>query len=254
MWLTIDIGNTNTSFGIWEGKKLKEVFTLPTEKNKEPLISLKKELKQKKIKKIDIQKIIIASVVPQIDYKYLSFFKAKYVEPVFMTALADLGLKIKYNKPEDIGADRIANAYAVTHFYQGDIVVIDFGTAITFDVITSKKEYIGGLILPGLETAKNALVAKASLLYDFELKKPKSLIANTTCEAMRSGIYYGYVCLVKALIQRIKQELKSKKITVVLTGGQADFVGKEIPEIEGIEPNLVHLGLKLFGEKNEEKV
>jgi len=162
-----------------------------------------------------------------------------------------LGVTIDYPKPESIGADRLANAAAVAELYGWPAIVVDFGTAVTFDVVSEERRYIGGVIAPGLEAMTNFLYERTVLLPRLSLKEPRRAVGKSTVEAMRSGAIFGYRGLVREILTRIKAEKFSrKKIAIVATGGYAAFVASQLPEVAVIHPHLTLEGLRIVGNLN----
>lgn len=248
MFLTIDVGNTNTEFVVWDNKKKKSFYKNFTHKKKSINVyaSLFSALN---IKADTLEIVLISSVVPEADYALKHFFKKNGIDCVFAD-YTNVPLDVKYNPKDSVGADRLCASYAASVLYpKSNLVVIDFGTAITFDVVSKKKEYLGGLIFPGLSTSKNALVEKASLLPDIDLKKASKVIGDSTEKSMLAGIYYGTIAMAKGVIVKIKRELGIKKVTVVATGGDADFMRRAIEDANFIVPDLVHRGLLFLKEE-----
>ena len=162
-----------------------------------------------------------------------------------------LGVTIDYPKPESIGADRLANAVAVTELYGWPAIVVDFGTAATFDVVSEERSYIGGVIAPGLEAMTNFLYQRTALLPRLSLKEPRRAVGKSTVEAMRSGAIFGYRGLVREILTRIKAEQFSrKKIAIVATGGYSGLVASQVPEVAAIHPHLTLEGLRVVGNLN----
>ena len=235
MLLGIDIGNTSTSFGLFEGEKLVKRWNIKTTALRNANLA--------KYAKIDV---MVASVVPNID----KHIKAKLPKAKFITAKSINGLTIKIIG--DVGADRAVNAYAVRMLYGTPAIVVDFGTATTFDVVSRNGEYLGGAIVPGIRMAADVLNEKTAKLPKISIKNPKKLIGNSTVEAMRSGIFYGYVSLVEGMIKRMKIEIRKSKldIRVIATGGYAKFIGKYAHGIDIIDQDLTLKGLNMLCQKN----
>jgi len=162
-----------------------------------------------------------------------------------------LGVTIDYPKPESIGGDRLANAAAVADLYGWPAIVVDFGTAVTFDVVSARRRYIGGVIAPGLESMTNFLYERAALLPRLSLKEPHRAVGKSTVEAMRSGAIFGYRGLVREILTQIKAEQFSrKKVAVVATGGYARLIASRVPEVAVIHPHLTLEGLRIVGNLN----
>lgn len=239
MILAIDIGNSSTSFGIFEEKKLKKRWVVETK-----MISGSLDIKEIG----DIGSIIIASVVPKVD----AIIKKIYPSAKFVKARDIRDLKIKIKNLNEVGADRAVNAYAVRELYGCPAIVVDFGTATTFDVVSAKGEYLGGAIVPGIQMAADALAEKTAKLPRIKVLRPKKIIGDSTVEAMRSGVFYGYIALVEGMIRKLKVEIgKSKvEIRIVATGGYAKFIAKYASGIDIIDQDLTLKGLNIICQKN----
>ena len=198
----------------------------------------------------EVNKIVVSSVVPK---KSFAISKAAHnkSEVLWLNWKLKLGIALDYPKPESIGADRLANAAAVAELYGWPAIVVDFGTAVTFDVVSADGRYIGGVIAPGLEAMTNFLYERTALLPRLSLKEPYRAVGKSTVEAMRSGAIFGYRGLVREILARIKAEQFSrKKAAVVATGGYARFVASQLPEIAVIHPHLTLEGLRIVGHLN----
>ncbi|MFA4844212.1 MAG: type III pantothenate kinase [Candidatus Margulisiibacteriota bacterium] len=246
MLLAIDIGNTNIVFGVFAGKKIVKQWRVSTPKT--TLQSLPA------IKGID--QILVASVVPSLDKSLAKLLVKKYgVKPHFVTASNIPGVRIRMRNKNEVGADRVVDALAAYKLYGGPVIVVDFGTATTFDVINAKGEYLGGAIAPGILLARDALHAQTAKLPRIELKAPRSVIGNNTVEAIRSGLVLGYVSLVEGMIKRIKKELippslpkrggRGVSYKVIATGGLAPLICKQTGIVDIIDENLTLKGLML---------
>jgi len=195
-----------------------------------------------------IRRVVIASVVPPLDPVLNEMASAYFaVKPMFVTH-ENAGIPILYDDPREVGADRIVNAVAVLHKYGKPAIVVDFGTATTFDAITAAGEYRGGVIAPGIVISAEALYEHAAKLPRIEIQKPANVIGTSTITSMQSGLVYGYVALVDGIITRMKDELGSKT-RVIGTGGQAPFISQETRLIETVDPNLTLDGLQLLASR-----
>src|SRR5262245_26790236 len=197
-----------------------------------------------------VPKVIVSSVVPA---KNPAISKAanKKAKVLWLDWKLNLGVTIDYPKPQSIGADRLANAAAVAELYGCPAIVVDFGTAVTFDVVSERRSYIGGVIAPGLESMTNFLYERAALLPRVSLKEPHRAVGKSTVEAMRSGAIFGYRGLVREILTQIKAEQFSrKKVAVVATGGYARLVASRVPEVAVIHPHLTLEGLRIVGNLN----
>ena len=252
MLLAIDLGNTNTVFGVYdEGDKLVKHWRLSTQKERtvdEYGILLRNLFALEKIEANNIHRVIIASVVPPLD-PVLNEMVSSYfsVKPVFVTH-ENAGIPILYDKPSDVGADRIVDAVAVVHKYGKPAIVVDFGTATTFDAITSNGEYQGGVIAPGIVISAEALYHHAAKLPRIEIQKPAHVIGTSTVTSMQSGLFYGYVALVDGIITRMKKEL-GPNTKVIGTGGQAPLISQETTLIDTVDANLTLDGLQLVASR-----
>ena len=193
--------------------------------------------------------VAVCSVVPK--KNDLVRKVAKGTKILWLTPSIKLGVGIDYPNPKGIGADRLANAAAVAALYGCPAIVVDFGTAVTFDIISAQRKYIGGVIAPGLESMTNFLYQRTALLPKLSLKEPRSAVGKSTIEAMRSGAVIGYRGLVREILARIKSErFSGRKVHVIATGGYADLIGKRLGEIDSVHPNLTLEGLRIVANLN----
>ena len=248
MLLAIDLGNTNTVFGVYDtSDKLVKHWRLSTQKDRtvdEYGILLRNLFALEQIDATKIHRVIVASVVPPLDPVLHEMISGYFsVKPVFVTH-ENAGIPVLYNDPREVGADRIVNAVAVLHKYGKPAIVVDFGTATTFDAISAAGEYRGGVIAPGIVISAEALFEHAAKLPRIEIQKPASVIGSSTIGSMQSGLFYGYVALVDGIITRMKKEL-GPDTRVIGTGGQAPFISQETTLIETVDPNLTLDGLQL---------
>lgn len=252
MLLAVDIGNSSVKLGVFDSETLRSRFSIPaaTFQNPDESIKIAESLPP------SIKAVIVSSVVPEMN-EAIANFSQTYLEitPIFVDHTFDFGLAVKYDPPSAAGVDRLVAASAAARKYGKPCIVCDFGTAATIDAVNSGGEYLGGIITPGITTLSHALVQKTSKLPEIELKKPDSVIGNSTVAAIRSGIYYGYVGLVEGLLKRMIDEL-GEKPAVVATGGFAGLIAGECPAIEIVDDNLVLEGLAMLysrlGESNQE--
>ena len=197
-----------------------------------------------------VRKVVVSSVVPEKNAAILK--AARKIGVIWLDSTLKLGIGIDYPKPKSIGADRLANAVAVTKLYGFPAVVVDFGTAVTFDVISGRRKYIGGVIAPGLEAMTNFLYQRTALLPKISLKEPRSAIGKSTIEAMLSGAVIGYRGLVREILARIRAEqFPRKKLYVVATGGYARLIASRLPEVGAIRPHLTLEGLRIVATLNQ---
>ncbi|MDD5383202.1 MAG: type III pantothenate kinase [Candidatus Margulisbacteria bacterium] len=236
MILAVDLGNTNIVFGLFRGKKLLRQWRHPTSNFKLPASRYK------------IRKIIIASVVPALNKKLMRQIVKQYgVKPYFVTAENIPTLKVLLKNKREIGADRVVDALAAYKLYGGPAIVVDFGTATTFDIISAKGEYQGGVIAPGITLARDALYEQTAKLPKIEISSPTRVIGKDTVSAIRSGLVFGYVALVEGMIARIKSEVRAKNIKVIATGGLAGLICKYTKVVDRIDAKLTLQGLQMIG-------
>lgn len=254
MLLVIDVGNTNMVIGVYEDKTLIKDWRVRTERNTtedEFNILAVNLFSASGIRMEAIHDTIISCVVPPM-VTFLDKFCRKYLghAPHWVNAKSSAGMPILYSNPNEVGADRIVNAVAAFHKYQTSLIVIDFGTATTFDTISEKGEYLGGAISPGIKIAAEALFQNASKLPRVELfSKPDSAIGKDTAGSMQAGIIFGYAGLVDGIVNRIKAEMETSP-RVVATGGLADLMAGVCESIEEVTPSLTLEGLRIIYEKN----
>lgn len=249
MLLAVDIGNTNIVFGVYDkAGKLNKTLRLVT-KRKASVSYYENFFKKNKLDKIKFTSIVVCSVVPQTKKNFAKFCVQKLKLKPFDVAdnIKKLGIKIKISKPDEVGADRVVNAIAFYKKYKRAGVIIDFGTATTFDVVDSKGNYLGGMISPGINLAVSALSAAAAQLPKIKVEKPKSAIGKSTLHAMQAGIYYGYLGLIEQSVKEIASELGKKPYTVA-TGGLAKFFASS-NAIDAIAQNLTLDGLFIINQK-----
>ena len=252
MLLAIDLGNTNTVFGVYDtNDKLIVHWRLSTQKERtvdEYGILLRNLFALEKIDSKKIRRVIVASVVPPLDPVLHEMVEVYFsVRAVFVTH-ENAGIPVLYDDPRQVGADRIVNAVAVVHKYGKPAIVVDFGTATTFDAITSEGAYGGGVIAPGIVISAEALYEHAAKLPRIEIQKPGSVIGTSPVASMQSCLFYGYVALVDGMITRMKKELGSNA-RVIATGGQAAFISQETKLIETVDANLTLDGLQLVASR-----
>jgi type III pantothenate kinase len=254
MLLTIDVGNTNSVLGVFRGEELIAHWRLTTARAQtvdEYGVLTRNLFTLKGLDPKSVDGIIISSVVPPVNWtlgemaKIYFGQKALFVEPGVKT-----GMAVLVDNPLEVGADRIVNGVAAFHKYGGPCIVVDFGTAITFDAISAKGEYVGGVIAPGLGISSEALFARAAKLPRVEIKDPGKVIGTNTVTHMQAGFYYGAVDMVDGMLQRMKAELGGA-VKVVATGGQANLVAKGSKHIEYTDDFLTLTGLRLIWEKNQ---
>lgn len=254
MLLTIDIGNTNIFLGVFEGDGLLKDWRIRTVEGKtsdEYGIIIKKLLSEDSIDFKAIDKAIIASVVPSLE-DTLKATVTKYfkITPLVVGPGIKTGIPLLTDNPKEVGADRIVNAVGAYGKHKKELIIIDFGTAITFDYVTALGEYKGGLIAPGMGISTDALFQKTAKLPRVEVEKPRNIIGKNTVESLKSGIFYGYLSMIEGIINRIGKETKSKPF-VIATGGHAEVIKGQSHVIDEVDPLLTLKGLKIIFELNE---
>jgi type III pantothenate kinase len=254
MLLAIDIGNTSTTLGVFDGEKLRATWHLATGVHRMPdeyaalLLNL---LNYQGLEAEDVKAVALCSVVPPLISTFEEMFERYFnITPLVVGAGVKTGVSIKMDNPREVGADRIADAAAVHHLYGGPVIVIDLGTATTFGIISKEGDYIGGIIATGIATAAEALFTRTAQLPRVELAHPKHVIGSNTVAAIQSGIIYGYASLVEGMLARIHKELGFKP-KVVATGGYAGLIAKETRVIDVVNPDLTLIGLRLIYEMNK---
>ncbi|RME23835.1 MAG: type III pantothenate kinase [Candidatus Zixiibacteriota bacterium] len=253
MLLAIDVGNTNTVVGVFRGETLKDHFRVASNRSltaDEAGFFVTGLLERMQVPNEEIDTVVIGSVVPPLTSVFETTAK-KYFGclPVVVSAHIALPLEIKVDKPEEVGADRICNAVAAKHKFGGEVIVVDFGTATTFDVIDADGAYIGGVITPGPETSMKELVRRAARLFEVRIEPPMGgIIGKTTAGALKSGLFYGTLGQVDYLIERIIAAADFTRPKVIATGGLADGIEKHSRFIKLLEPTLTLEGLRLIGE------
>jgi type III pantothenate kinase len=254
MLLTIDVGNTNTVLGVFRGEELIANWRLTTARAQtvdEYGVLTRNLFSFAGLNQQEITGVMISSVVPPVNWTLAEMARlylgrtALFVEPGVKT-----GMSVLVDNPMEVGADRIVNGVAAFHKYGGPCIVVDFGTAITFDVISAKCEYLGGVIAPGLGIASEALFSRAARLPRVEIKDPGKVIGTNTVTHMQAGLYYGAIDMVDGMLSRIKAELKAPS-TVIATGGQAILVARGAKQIQHVDEFLTLIGLRLIWEKNK---
>lgn len=246
MLLAMDVGNTNTVIGIYENDQLINHWRLETKKERtadEYGIFFKELFSFSNIKLSDVKHIIISNVVPPLEFALMRMSDRYFnIKPYIVKHSSKMPIKIGLKNPDEIGADRLVNAVGAIQKYDGPLIIVDFGTATTFDYINKNKVYKGGCICPGIAISNEALFQRASKLPRVEIAKPKKVIGNTTLSSIQSGIYYGYVGLVDEIVNRIQNEAKNK-CTVIATGGFTGLISKESKTIKHVESFLTLDGL-----------
>ena len=254
MLLVIDIGNTNTSLGVFDGEKLVANWRLTTARERtgdEWGVHTRNLFALAGLDFKSIDAIAIASVVPPLNFTLKRMAEVYFqVTPLFVDHTTETGVPILYQPPADVGADRIVDAVAAIHKYGAPCIVVDFGTATTFDAINATGEYLGGVITPGITISSDALFERAAKLPRVEIKRPKKVIGSATVEAMQSGLYHGYIGLVDGILQKMIDELGGAP-RVIATGGLAPLIAKGSEFIEAVDETLTLEGLRLVYERTK---
>ena len=256
MLLAIDVGNTQTVVGVYDGDSLRShwrISTHPRKTNDEWALALSELLTINSISLGDIGEVIISSVVPDATQALTAMCaKTLNLVPLVVDHDTDAGIVIKTDNPAEVGADRIVNAAAAYAEYGGPAVIVDFGTATTFDVISAQGEYLGGAISPGIEVSMDALFSRAARLSEIEVTMPERVVGKSTDESLRSGIVFGYAGQVDSLVTRIAAELGQERngLKVIATGGLAEVVLAACRTIAVHDPLLTLKGLKLIHDLN----
>ena len=254
MLVVMDVGNTNTVIGVYEGDQLLSDWRIRTEKEAtidELGILLRNLFQAQGLKLVPGTEVVISCVVPPM-VNTMEGFAQRYlkVRPLWVGPGIKTGMPIHYDNPREVGADRIVNAVAAYEQVHGSVIIVDFGTATTFDVVSRQGEYLGGVIAPGVMISCEALFLKASKLPRVEIfAKPKSVIAKDTISSMNAGIIYGYVGLVEGIVNRIKEALGDNP-RVIATGGLACLIATETKSIDAVDDYLTLKGLKIIYERN----
>jgi type III pantothenate kinase len=255
MLLAIDVGNTNVVLGVFEGDRLAQSWRLATmrERTADEMGILVSDLFDRSgIDQRAVTGIIISSVVPALT-RPMEEMAERYFHrtPVTIDPAGNTGMAVHYNPPSDVGADRVVNGVAAFELYgraRGvPVIVVDFGTATTFDAISRSGEYLGGVICPGIGISADALFQRAARLPRVDVRKPPSVIGRTTVTSMQSGLFFGYVSMVDGIVARIRRELdEGDRAACVATGGMAEIIAGETTAVQHVDPNLTLLGLQLI--------
>jgi len=248
MLLAVDIGNTNITFGLFKDERLVKKLRIPTY-DKAIVQKIKRAFAKYKV-----DAILICSVVPKAERKLSAILRKLFkVKPLILGKDADVPIRNLYRKPSQVGQDRLVNAYAGCVLYKAPLVIVDFGTAMTFDVVSKSGAYLGGIIAPGIELSLNALAEKAALLPRITLKKTPAVLGKTTSESMASGIYYGFALMCDGLIKKL-QKGSLHRSNVVATGGNARLIAKYSTAIRRIDDDLTLKGVNLaYNQKMKKK-
>lgn len=253
MLLTLDIGNTNVTLGVFDGETLKATGRIATEPGRMPDeygLLLRQLLPLKGIAPESVKAVALCSVVPPLTQTFVDLCKTYFgTTPLVVGAGVKTGMKVLYDNPRDVGSDRIADAAAVVKLYGVPAIIVDFGTATVFDAVTKDGEYLGGAIAPGVQVAAEALFHRTSQLRRVELARPPAAIGRSTVHSLQSGLVLGYAEMVKGMVARFDKELGGG-CKVIATGGLADLIAKEAKVFDAVNPDLTLVGLRLIYELN----
>jgi type III pantothenate kinase len=251
--LAVDIGNTNVVFGLYEGQDLKQTFrasTVSTRTADEYGVLMRQMLTLRGYDPSSVSAAIMASVVPPITDVIADAVRHAFArEPLIVGPGLKTGIAVLYENPRDVGADRICNAVAAYEKVRGGVIVVDFGTATTFDCISPKGEYIGGVIVPGIQVSLDGLLGRAAKLARIEIAEPPRVVGRNTTHALQSGLIHGYAALVDGLVQKIEVEL-AFPCAVIATGTLIQHLLKHTKKVEAVEPFLTLNGLRILHERN----
>ncbi|MDE6442766.1 MAG: type III pantothenate kinase [Clostridia bacterium] len=256
MIICMDVGNTNIKYALFNGEKLVLSFRVATEHKKTSdeyggqILSI---LGNNGIKISEIEGGIISSVVPQLDYTLERMCNTYLkIKPLMLIPGLKTGLNLKVDNAKEVGADRVVNNVAAVKKYGAPLIIVDFGTATTFNVINDKCEFIGGVIAPGIKGSLDSLVNGTAKLPRVEIERPSSVIGKNTVTNMQSGIVYGFAGLVEYIVKKIKRELKAENVVTIATGGFSEIIAKEISCIDYVDKLLTLEGLRYLYELNTE--
>jgi type III pantothenate kinase len=242
-YLLIDVSNSYAKLAFASRERVSNPARVPTSKLSNSVVAAF-------LRRRHVRKVVVSSVVPEKD-SAISTAAHNKAEVLWLDWKMNLGVAIDYPKPQSIGADRLANAAAVAELYGYPAIVVDFGTAVTFDVVSERRAYVGGVIAPGLEAMTNFLYQRTALLPKLSLKEPKRAVGRSTIEAMRSGAVFGYRGLVREILGQIKAErFPLRKVVVVATGGYAPLIAEGLPDISAIDQRLTLEGLRIAANLN----
>ena len=253
MLLTLDIGNTNITMGVFEGDTLKATWRISTDPARMPDeygLMLNQLLPLKGLSPNEIEAVALCSVVPPLTPSFVELCETYFgVSPLVVGAGTRTGIRILYDSPRDVGADRIADAAAALELYGGPVIIVDIGTFTVFDAVTKDGDYLGGAIALGVSVSADALFHRASQLRRVELARPPRAIGKNTIHAIQSGLVLGYTEMVKGMVARFDKELGGGS-NVIATGGLVGVLEKELDLFDAVDPNLTLTGLRLIYEMN----
>lgn len=255
MLLTVDIGNTNITFGVFDGKKLMATFrmtTIQTRTSDEYGMVMCELMEHNQVKVESVTDVIVASVVPNVMHSLTSaIIKYFHTRPIIVESGIKTGIRVVSKNPRQVGADRIVDAAAVYELYGGPAIVVDYGTATTFDLVDEDGSFTACVIAPGIRISAQALCSRAANLPEFEIKKPKSILAQDTISCMQAGLVFGQVGQTEYIVKQMKKEFGREDVKVVATGGLGKIIEKETDVIDIYDPMLTLKGMRLIFEKQK---
>lgn len=255
MLLALDVGNTNITMGVYDGEELLSTLRITTKlprTSDEYGILLKNLMRDNDIDPDKVTDAIISSVVPSVMHSLKSgLYKYLHIEPLVVEPGVKTGMKIVTEHPSQIGADRIVDAVGAYEKYGGPVLVLDFGTATTYDLVDEKGQFQCGITAPGIRTAARALTQEAAKLPEIEIKKPKSILAKETISSMQAGLVYGQIGQTEYIIDRVREESGYKNLKVVATGGLGSMIAAETTKIDVYDANLTLDGMRFIYEKQD---
>ncbi len=255
MLLAVDVGNTNISLGILEGEAIRGSFRLitKTERTSDELGVIVYDLLERAgVGPADIEAVVISSVVPKIMYTLTSCMK-KYIgkTPLVISSDIETGITLKTDNPRAVGADRIVDCAYAYHTFHQSCIVVDFGTATTFDYVNEKGEFQYTVIAPGLGISASALTSQTAKLPEIEIQKPASVLGTNTITGMQAGVVYGYIGTVEYILKKMKDELNDHTCRVIATGGLGRVIANETDEIDEYDPDIAYKGIRILYELNQ---
>lgn len=255
MLLVMDVGNTNITLGVFDGKVLEATFRMTTKiprTSDEYGIVVRDLLQHNQIAFSDIQAVVMSSVVPDVMHSLTSaIIKYIQVTPIVVAPGIKTGIRIATENPRQLGADRIVDAVGAYELYGGPVLVIDYGTATTYDLVDGSGAFVAGVTAPGIRTSAKAMWEEAAKLPEIEIRKPKSILAQETISSMQAGLVYGQIGQSEYIIQHMKKESAYENIKVVATGGLGKLIASETTYIDIYDPNLTLQGMRLIFEKQK---
>ena len=257
MILTLDVGNTNMTGGVFDGDEIKATFRITTKMPRtsdEYGLLLRDVVKQNDIEPSEIKDAIICSVVPNLMHSLQgALIKYFHIVPIVVEAGIKTGIRIATTNPKQVGADRIADAVAAYELYGGPVLVIDFGTATTYDLVDGTGAFVGAITAPGIRISAKALWEDAAKLPEIEIKKPENILGKDTITSMQSGLVFGQIGQTEYIIRKVKEEMGLKEMKVVATGGLGRIIASETDAIDVYDPNLTLKGIHMIYKKQNRK-